>query len=85
MAPFLEVMGGSLVFVFIAWSIPNKAASLMGGTVSASFAGVFATSNLVQSVTKSVITSNPVTGATNRMSQGIKAIRDIYQQSNRGK
>lgn len=57
MAPFLEVMGGSLVFVFIAWSIPQKAASLMNGGVSSSFSGIFTSSNLLYQAFKKGVKS----------------------------
>lgn len=83
MTPFLEVMGGSLVFVFIAWSVPHKAASLMGGTVSASFAGIFATSNLLQGAVKNVVMS-PVSGAGS-VKQGAQVVRQIYGLMQKGK
>jgi type IV secretion system protein TrbL len=36
--PFFYVMGGSLVFVFLAWHIPSVAGSMMAGAVSLSLA-----------------------------------------------
>ena len=36
--PFLYVMGGSLVFVFLTWHIPSVAGSMMAGAVSLSLA-----------------------------------------------
>lgn len=40
MTPLFEVAGGSIVFTFIAWSIPHKAASLLSGASHATFTGL---------------------------------------------
>lgn len=55
LAPLLEVMGGSLVFVYIAWSIPHKAVGLMSGAVGANFGGALATSTLLLSQLKRLL------------------------------
>jgi len=41
-APFLEIMGGALVYVFIAWAIPAKAESLISGASNATLGGFVA-------------------------------------------
>lgn len=41
-APFLEIMGGALVYVFIAWAIPAKAESLISGASNATLGGFIA-------------------------------------------
>jgi type IV secretion system protein TrbL len=78
MVPFLEVMGGALIFVFIAWSIPNKAASLMIGSVGASFAGLFATTQLARGVAQGVAKS--ITTAASGVRQGIQTVRNVHGQ-----
>lgn len=85
MAPFLEVMGGSLVFVFIAWSIPNKAASLMSGVVNSSFAGIFATSSMMQSAVKNIASTIPSKNIVSDMQKGIHAFRKIHTQTHKSK
>lgn len=42
MAPFMEVMGGALVFLYVAKNIPNKAESLLSGTINLSGSGLAA-------------------------------------------
>ncbi len=42
MAPFMEVMGGALVFLYVAKNIPNKAESLLSGTINLSGNGLTA-------------------------------------------
>lgn len=42
MAPFMEVMGGSLVFLYVAKNIPNKAESLLSGSINLSGSGLAA-------------------------------------------
>lgn len=42
MTPFMEVMGGALVFLYVAKNIPNKAESLLSGTINLSGGGLTA-------------------------------------------
>ncbi len=42
MSPFMEVMGGALVFLYVAKNIPNKAESLLSGTINLSGNGLTA-------------------------------------------
>jgi type IV secretion system protein TrbL len=42
MSPFMEVMGGALVFLYVAKNIPNKAESLLSGTINLSGSGLAA-------------------------------------------
>ena len=46
-SPFFEVMGGALVYVFLAWSIPHKAESLIHGSSGATFSGLSTVSTAV--------------------------------------
>lgn len=82
MVPFLEVMGGSLVFVFISWTIPHKAASLMSGAVGSSVAGLFVASNMMQGAANTV--TRPVSGSVNSVkniiNQGSKT-RDMHREN----
>jgi hypothetical protein len=41
-SPFLEVIAGSLVFLYVTKAIPNKAESLLSGTVNAAGSGLAA-------------------------------------------
>jgi type IV secretion system protein TrbL len=77
MTPFLEVIGGSLVFVFITWTIPNKASSLLSGTFNSSFAGLLATTNLVNTAVKTVFKANPLTNSSLNARHGIESVRKI--------
>jgi type IV secretion system protein TrbL len=74
MIPFFEVMGGSLVFVFIAWTIPHKAESLLSGSSSASFAGLYAATTTVNSVAKGAV-GGPAKMAGHAMGSGMEALK----------
>lgn len=49
MLPYLEVMGGALVYLFITWSIPHKASQLMSGVLHANISNTMSTVNLFNS------------------------------------
>lgn len=59
MSPFFEVIGGSLVFLYIAKNIPNKAESLLSGTVNTNGGGLAAlTAGAAFLATRSTINSS---------------------------
>lgn len=62
MTPFIEVLGGSIVFVFITRSIPNKVSSLMNGSFHSSFSGIVNTAKTMHKAT-TMAAQAAITGA----------------------
>lgn len=76
-SPFFEVMGGALVYVFLAWSIPHKAESLIHGSSGATFTGLSAVSTAVGAagVGSALMATRTVKGAA---SHGMQAIQQAH-------
>jgi type IV secretion system protein TrbL len=55
MLPFLEVMGGALVYLFIAWTIPHKAANLMSGALHSNLSSAVASTTFLGSSARSAV------------------------------
>lgn len=81
-APFLEVMAGSLVFYYIVRTIPHKAESLLSGAVNASASGLQTIAGgATQQITRSGISSVQAaheavkqTGLVTQQEGGIKGV-----------
>lgn len=77
MAPFLEVMGGSLIFLFVARSIPHKAAHLLSGSISANFAGIFATTQMVPGA-RNVLSASLISNAASSINKGVTPAKQAF-------
>jgi type IV secretion system protein TrbL len=77
MSPFLEIAGGSLVYLFVAWAIPSKAEAIMSGATNATLGGVVAATSVAS--TAASIVSGGVSGATRAVmgsaSSGVEAVK----------
>lgn len=70
----LEVMGAALVFVFVAWSIPHKAESLLSGSVASSLSGLYAATSTVSAASRAAAAmSLKTTGAG--LTTGVEAVK----------
>lgn len=76
-APIFEIIAGSLVFVFLTWSIPAKAESLLNGSVNATLAGFASTTSGTLSATQ--LPARSAMGAAGSTNLAIKQAGVIAQ------
>lgn len=76
LTPFLQVTGGSLVYVFCAWVIPGKAESLVSGSTNASLGGVVAATSVAGSAAGAV--GSLAKGAAGAASAGLETIKQAH-------
>jgi hypothetical protein len=76
--PFLEIMGGAIVYLMCALAIPHKAESLMSGASHASLGGLLGATSLV--VTTGLVAGKLAAGAVRGvMGAGSSAIEAVKQ------
>jgi type IV secretion system protein TrbL len=75
--PFLEVIAGSLVFLYVTKVIPNKAESLLSGTVNATSSGLIAAA-----VGGALVMTRSSINTTQTAYEAIKQASMVTQQSN---
>jgi type IV secretion system protein TrbL len=83
-APFLEVAGGSLVYLFCTWAIPHKAESLMSGASNATLGGLIAATTAANAAA-SIVTGGVSGVARAVMGSGASGIEAMKQAHSIGK
>jgi type IV secretion system protein TrbL len=79
-SPFLEISGGSLVYLFVAWAIPNKTESLMSGSSNATLGGFIAATTAVSGAA-SVMGAAVGTPMRAAMGGAASAVQTVQQAS----
>lgn len=74
MLPFLEVLGGSLVYLIVTWTIPHKASNLMSGGLHSNM------SNAVSTVTLFNSTVNSFAQQLRRSLPGLNQFKRLFNQ-----